>query len=284
MELLGTVREIRQAVKAARLAGKRVGFVPTMGYLHNGHLSLMSEARQASDFVVVSIFVNPTQFGPNEDLSRYPRDLDRDLALCAAVPVDAVFHPVVGDVYPQPFLTTVRVAKLTEGLCGASRPGHFEGVATVVAKLFNIVRPDVAFFGQKDAQQLAVIRRMALDLNLDDIMIRAVPTAREADGLAMSSRNVYLSPAERQAALILSRALKAAGEQVAGGVRDMAALAASVRAQIAAEPLADIDYVSIVDCDTLQPLERLEHGRALAAVAVRFGKTRLIDNCILEAQ
>jgi len=283
MQVVETIPEVRAAVKAARAQGKRVGFVPTMGYLHEGHLALMRRARQDCDLVVVSIFVNPTQFGPNEDFDRYPRDLERDLALCRTVPVDLVFHPEVAEVYPAfPPLTTVRVSALTDTLCGASRPSHFEGVATVVTKLFNIVRPDVAYFGQKDAQQVAVIRRMVADLNLDEIEIVPVPTVREPDGLAMSSRNLYLSPAERQAALVLFRSLQLAQDRVAAGQREMRALVGEMRALISAEPLAAVDYVEIVDYDTLQPIEHLK-GRALAAVAVKFGKTRLIDNCVLEA-
>lgn len=282
MKLIETVQGVHEAVRAARQAGKRIGFVPTMGYLHEGHLTLMRQARQECDFVVVSIFVNPTQFGPNEDFGRYPRDLTRDMALCETVPVDVIFHPSVAEMYPQPFLTSVHVADITNTLCGASRPGHFEGVATVVSKLFNIVKPDVAFFGQKDAQQVAVIRRMAADLNME-LEIRPVPIVREPDGLAMSSRNVYLSPAERQAALVLSRSLQMAAERVAAGERDMGALQEAMQTMIAAEPLADIDYVSIVDYNTLQPVDSLK-GRALAALAVRFGKTRLIDNAILSAQ
>lgn len=280
MQLIETVQGIREAVSAARRAGKKVGFVPTMGYLHEGHLTLMREARRECDYVVVSIFVNPTQFGPNEDFDRYPRDLERDMKLCATVPVDAIFHPTVAEMYPGTASTTsVKVSQLTEGLCGASRPGHFDGVATVVTKLFNIVKPDVAYFGQKDAQQVAVIRRMAFDLNMD-LEIRPVPTVREADGLAMSSRNIYLTPEQRQGALVLSRSLRMAQERVAAGERDMAALLADMKAMIVAEPLATIDYVAIVDYDSLQPVERLE-GKALAALAVRFGKTRLIDNCVL---
>lgn len=281
MELLTTVQSIREAVRAARQAGKRIGFVPTMGYLHEGHLTLMRQARQECDFVVVSIFVNPTQFGPNEDFARYPRDLERDMQLCQTVPVDAIFHPDVAEMYPQPFLTKVSVGTVTEGLCGASRPGHFDGVATVVSKLINIVKPDVAYFGQKDAQQVAVIRRMVIDLNMD-LEIKPVETVREADGLAMSSRNVYLSPEEREAALVLSRSLRMARERVAAGERDLGALRAAMESMIAAEPLASIDYVSIVDYDTLQPAQQLE-GKALAALAVRFGRTRLIDNVVLEA-
>ncbi|HWI61691.1 MAG TPA: pantoate--beta-alanine ligase [Symbiobacteriaceae bacterium] len=280
MQLIETTQGIREAVSAARRAGKQIGFVPTMGYLHEGHLTLMREARKECDYVVVSIFVNPTQFGPNEDFDRYPRDLERDMNLCATVPVDAIFHPSVAEMYPGTASTTsVKVSQLTEGLCGASRPGHFDGVATVVTKLFNIVKPDVAFFGQKDAQQVAVIRRMVLDLNMD-LEIRPVPTVREADGLAMSSRNIYLSPEQRQAALVLSRSLRMAQERVAAGERDMLVLLADMKAMIAAEPLAAIDYVTIVDYDSLQPVEWLE-AKALAALAVRFGKTRLIDNCIL---
>jgi pantoate--beta-alanine ligase len=282
VELVRTIQEVRQAVRSARQAGKTIGFMPTLGYMHEGHLSLIRAAREECDFVVVSIFVNPTQFGPNEDFDRYPRDLERDLSLCRSAGVDLVFHPSVQEMYPQPFLTQVRVGKITERLCGASRPGHFEGVATVVAKLLNIVRPDRAYFGQKDAQQVAVIKRMVADLNMDEIEIRAMPTVREPDGLAMSSRNVYLSPEERKAATVLYRSLKMAQERVAAGERDLAALREAMRAMIAAEPLASIDYVEIVDVTTLEPIDRLEK-QALAALAVRFGKTRLIDNVVLEA-
>ena len=281
VQLVESVAAVREAVKAARQAGKRVGFVPTMGYLHEGHVTLMREARQECDFVVVSIFVNPTQFGPNEDFERYPRNLERDMQLCESVPVDLIFHPTVAEMYPPNSLTSVQVSGITTTLCGASRPGHFEGVATVVTKLFNIVKPDVAYFGQKDAQQVAVIRRMVADLNMD-LEIRPVPTVREPDGLAMSSRNVYLSPEERQGALVLSRSLNMARERVVAGERDMAALRQAMQDMIEAEPLARVDYVSIVDYDTLQPVDELA-GKALAALAVKFGKTRLIDNAILEA-
>jgi len=282
MQLIETIQGIREAVAAARRAGKKVGFVPTMGYLHEGHLTLMREARKECDYVVVSIFVNPTQFGPNEDFDRYPRDLERDMQLCGSVPVDAIFHPTVAEMYPgTASTTTVTVSQLTEGLCGASRPGHFAGVATVVSKLFNIVKPDVAYFGQKDAQQVAVIRRMVQDLNMD-LEIRPVAIVREPDGLAMSSRNIYLTPEQRQGALVLSRSLRMAQERVAASERDMAALEAAVREMISAEPLAQIDYVAIVDYESLQPIARLER-KGLVALAVRFGKTRLIDNCILDA-
>lgn len=281
MELVTTVSDVRASVRSARASGKRVGLVPTMGYLHEGHLSLMRRARSECEFAVVSIFVNPTQFGPNEDYSRYPRNLDRDLALCRSIPVDLIFHPDVSEIYPQPFFTKVQVPTLTNYLCGASRPGHFDGVATVVSKLLNIIQPDQAYFGQKDAQQVAVIRQLVKDLNIP-VEIQAVPTVREADGLALSSRNVYLSAAERQAALVLSRSLSLAESRVAEGERDMARLARAMEAMIAAEPLADIDYVAIVDHQTLQPITRLgAGGTALAAVAVRFGRTRLIDNALL---
>lgn len=280
MRLVTTVAELREAVRGARQAGQRIGFVPTMGYLHEGHRSLMAAARQATDFVVVSIFVNPMQFGPTEDLARYPRDLERDTALCASVPVDLLFHPTVAEVYPDGFQTRVTIGELAGGLCGASRPGHFDGVATVVTKLFGMVQPDVAFFGQKDAQQVAVIQRLVRDLNLP-VEIRPVPTVREADGLALSSRNTYLSPAEREAALVLSRTLFWAEAQVKAGVRDLSALQAQMIARIQAEALARIDYVEIVDPVTLQPVSQLGEA-ALAALAVRFGSTRLIDNLRLE--
>jgi pantoate--beta-alanine ligase len=283
VELIQSIQELRQAVRTARSDGKRIGFVPTMGYLHDGHLALMQRAKQECDFIVVSIFVNPTQFGPTEDFARYPSDLAGDRALCALVPVDLLFAPTVGEMYPQPFLTEVSVTKITSTLCGASRPGHFTGVATVVSKLLNIVRPDVAYFGQKDAQQVAVIRRMVQDLNMDDMRIESVPIVREADGLAKSSRNVFLTPNERQAAVVLSRSLRTAETWVAQGERNLSAIVAGLRALIAAEPLSDIDYVEIVDVDTLQPIEYLS-SKALVALAVRFGKTRLIDNVILSVE
>lgn len=276
MRLVTTIAELREAVRGARQTGKRIGFVPTMGYLHEGHRALMAAARQETDFVVVSIFVNPMQFGPNEDLARYPRDLERDTALCDSVPVDLLFHPTATEVYPEGFQTTISIGALAGGLCGASRPGHFDGVATVVAKLFGMVQPDVAFFGQKDAQQVSVIQRLVRDLNLP-VEIRPVPTVREPDGLALSSRNVYLSPAEREAALLLSRTLFWAEAQVKAGERDLGALRAQMIARIEAEPLARIDYVEIVDPVSLQPVTHLSEA-ALAALAVRFGSTRLIDN------
>lgn len=279
MELFSTIAAVRAWSKGARKAGKRVGLVPTMGYLHDGHLTLMREARKQCDLVVVSIFVNPTQFGPNEDFARYPRDFDRDLNLCRSLGVDAIFHPSVEEIYPQPYLTYVNVEKITDTLCGASRPGHFRGVATVVTKLLNIVQPDAAFFGQKDAQQVTVIQRMVTDLNMD-VEIVPVATVREADGLAMSSRNVYLGEAERQGALVLSRALNLAKSLAEAGEREARSIQQRMLDLITAESLATVDYVEIVDRQTLQPIDRLDRP-ALAAVAVKFGKTRLIDNVLL---
>jgi pantoate--beta-alanine ligase len=276
MQVLRTVAEVRAWRRG--LAGS-VGLVPTMGYLHEGHLSLVRAARAADAHVLVSIFVNPTQFAPNEDLARYPRDEERDLALLEREGVDAVFAPGVEEMYPEGLSTYVTVEGLTARLEGASRPTHFRGVTTVVAKLLNIVQPERAYFGQKDAQQLAVVRRMARDLDLP-VEIVGMPIVREADGLAMSSRNVYLSPEERQAALVLSRALRLASELCAAGERDAGVLRARMRALIDEEPLARADYVSIADPETLAELDRVDRP-ALASLAARFGTTRLIDNTLL---
>lgn len=281
MRLCKTIDEIRSLVSSVRSEGKRVGLVPTMGFLHQGHLSLVQEAKRNCDVVVVSIFVNPTQFGPNEDFNTYPRDLQRDAGLVADLGVDAIFAPEVSEMYPEGFSSSVEVTGVSEYLCGASRPGHFKGVATVVTKLFNIVRPDTAFFGQKDFQQVLVIKRMVQDLNMD-IHIVDVPIVREADGLALSSRNVYLSPEEREAALILSRSLELAREKVAAGERNMALLKELVIDYIQSEPLANIDYVELRSIPDLKEAEVLQ-GKVLLALAVRFGKTRLIDNIVLEA-
>jgi pantoate--beta-alanine ligase len=253
-----------------------VGFVPTMGYLHEGHLSLVRAARGANAHVIVSIFVNPTQFGPGEDFERYPRDAERDLSLLRDERVDVVFMPPVEEMYPDGASTFVEVEGITDVLEGAHRPGHFRGVTTVVAKLFNIVQPARAYFGRKDAQQLAVVRKMMRDLRRD-IEIVGLPIVREPDGLAMSSRNAYLSPEERAAALVLSRALNKAGELFAAGERDAEALRRAMRELIGAEPLARVDYVSVADPETLQELDRIE-SHALASLAVRIGRTRLIDN------
>jgi len=268
-----TVAEVR-AWRAA--AQGDVGLVPTMGYLHDGHLSLVRAARRENAHVTVSIFVNPAQFAPDEDLARYPRDEARDLALLDAEGVDAVFAPPVEEVYPEGFRTFVTVEGLTARLEGASRPTHFRGVTTVVLKLLRIVEPRRAYFGRKDAQQLAVVRRMVRDLNVP-VEIVGMPIVREADGLALSSRNVYLTPEQRAAALVLSRALRLAEELHAAGERDAETLRRRMRTLIAAEPLASIDYVSVADGETLDELDRIDRP-ALVSLAVRFGPTRLIDN------
>ena len=251
-----------------------------MGYLHEGHLALVKHARAENAIVVVSIFVNPTQFGPSEDLGTYPRDLDRDLKLLEKEKADIVFVPSDVEMYPPEFSTWVDVEKVTERLEGASRPGHFRGVATVVAKLFNIVQPTKAYFGQKDAQQAIVIKRMVVDLDTD-IEIVVVPTVRESDGLAMSSRNTYLSPEERQAATVLFRALSLARQLWQGGEEDADKIRYEMKSLIAKEPLAQIDYVSIADANTLKELEEIDCP-ALASLAVRIGRTRLIDNILLD--
>lgn len=280
MKIIKTIKQIRQSLGLQRKRGKRIGFVPTMGALHEGHLSLIRLARKHSDFVVVSIFVNPTQFGPKEDYKKYPRDLKKDAALCQTAGADLIFVPDVKEVYPEGFSTYVNVEGLTKGLCGASRPGHFRGVATVVSKLFNIVQPDVAVFGQKDAQQLAVIRRMVKDLDLP-VKIIGGPIVRERDGLAMSSRNAYLTLEERAEAVTLSRALKLAESMVKNGKRK----AESVRREMAKllrrdAPLGEIDYIEIVDNDALKPVKQIEIN-TLIALAVKFPNARLIDNIII---
>jgi len=276
MEIARSIQDVRTVVKFYQNAKESIGLVPTMGYLHTGHVSLIEKARKSCDRVIVSIFVNPIQFGPNEDFSRYPRDLERDLELCRDAGADLVFVPEVSDMYPTPNLAYMDIRILGAYLCGASRPGHFQGVLTVVAKLFNICQPDQAFFGEKDAQQLAIIRRMVSDFNFP-VEIVPCPIIRESDGLAMSSRNVYLSAEERQAALSLSRSLEQAWQSLESGERSASAIRDIIRAGIEAETLARIDYVEVVDSDTLQPVETIS-GSILAAVAVYFGKTRLIDN------
>ena len=258
----------------------KVGLVPTMGYLHEGHLSLVRRARKECDHVVVSIFVNPTQFGPKEDLSKYPRDLDRDLSLLNPLGVDLIWMPTAEIMYPPGFQTWVEVETITQPLEGTSRPGHFRGVTTVVAKLFNAVQPHSAYFGQKDAQQAAVIRQMARDLNFP-IEIVICPIVREPDGLAMSSRNVYLEPEQRKAATVLSRALQAAKEAYEEGERDADTLRGKMKEVLASEPLANVQYVSCADYDTLKELNTVT-GKALLSMAVFIGKTRLIDNIVLE--
>ena len=280
VESEGTVAGMRRCVSSIRAGGGAVGLVPTMGALHEGHLSLVRAARQRGDEVVVSIFVNPAQFGPGEDFERYPRSLEADLELCRRNDVFVVFAPDVREMYPVASLTRMHVAGLTEGLCGAHRPGHFDGVALVVGKLFNIVQPDRAYFGQKDAQQCAVIQKMADDLNMQ-LEVVICPTVRQPDGLAMSSRNTYLSEAERLAAPVIYRALSAAKQRYEAGERDAEALRRLVRDLIATEPLfTSVDYVSVADAGTLQELDRVD-APALLSLAVRLGRTRLIDNILL---
>ena len=280
MKIVGTVKEVREQVKEWKKQGLSVGFVPTMGYLHEGHKSLMDAARKGNDKVVVSIFVNPMQFGPTEDLATYPRDLDHDAALCESAGVDLIFHPEAEEMYEKDFCSFVDMTGLTEGLCGKTRPIHFRGVCTVVNKLFNIVTPDHAYFGQKDGQQLAVIKRMVRDLNMD-IEIVGCPIVREEDGLAKSSRNTYLSEEERKAALVLSHSLKEGRKLVDAGEKDAAKVKKAITDIIEKEPLAKIDYVEVVDWNTLEPVERID-GPILTAIAVYIGKTRLIDNFIVE--
>jgi pantoate--beta-alanine ligase len=282
MQVFDTVSGLRKFLAAHRAAGKRIGLVPTMGYLHAGHLSLVHAARRECDMVVMSIFVNPKQFGPQEDFTTYPRDMEGDLGQAREAGVDAVFAPFVEEMYPPDFLTEVTVHELTSPLCGASRPGHFNGVTTVVAKLFNIVGPNRAYFGQKDYQQVTVLRKMATDLCMP-LEVIICPIVREPDGLAMSSRNAYLNPAERQAALVLSRALRLAEERLAQGERQGARLTATLRDCIAKEPLARIDYVAVCDPQTLREVAQIA-GTVLVALAVYIGKTRLIDNAIFQAE
>lgn len=279
MQIIRPISGMQRTADALRAAGRRIGFVPTMGYLHEGHASLIRQARKQSDEVVVSLFVNPRQFGPGEDYQTYPRDLDRDLRLIRETGGDIVFIPSAEEIYPVDFATSVHVGGLTEGLCGASRPGHFRGVTTVVAKLFTVVKPHLAVFGQKDAQQALVIRRMVRDLNLD-VEVLIAPTFREPDGLAMSSRNIYLSPEERLEAAVLYQALRLARRMAEAGERDARKIIQKMRDLISERPSARIDYVAIVDTQRLKPLDRLA-GEVLVAVAVHFGRARLIDNVIL---
>jgi len=276
MKIVTSVPGMKALARKWKREGKRIGFVPTMGYLHEGHLSLVRESKARADITVVSVFVNPTQFGPHEDFKKYPRDLEKDAAYLDRGGVDCLFHPDAAEVYPPGYRTYVEVHGLQDRLCGRSRPGHFRGVATVVLKLFEVVRPDLAFFGAKDAQQVLIIRRMAADLDLD-VEVVTCPLVREADGLALSSRNAYLSPEERKAALALSTSLRWAEKAVAVGERDVARLVAGVRSVLEAEPLARIDYVEAVDPETLEPVAEIR-GEVLVVLAVFIGPTRLIDN------
>ena len=279
MELVETIESVCSLVAAARAQGKSVGFVPTMGALHAGHISLVEAAAKKCDFVVVSIFVNPTQFAPTEDFQSYPRDLEGDMKICAESGVDVVFAPTAGEMYARANVTWVDVEKLTQNLCGRSRPAHFRGVTTVCAKLFNIVSPNVAFFGQKDAQQAIIIKRMVSDLNMP-LQIAVCPTVREPDGLALSSRNQYLSAQERKDAALLSAALSECEKLVAAGRRNCKALIESMHKIISRSSKAQIEYISIVDPETLADLNVIE-GAALVALAAKIGSTRLIDNILV---
>jgi pantoate--beta-alanine ligase len=278
MKICRTIACLQKTLPAA--GKKKVGFVPTMGALHEGHLSLVRACREENDLTAVSIYVNPAQFGPAEDLQRYPRDAERDIALLEREKTDVLFMPDSGEMYPPAHCTYVRVEGLENKLCGASRPGHFRGVATIVLKLFQLLRPQLAYFGQKDAQQAVIIRRMVGDLNLP-LRVRVLPIVRDSDGLALSSRNVYLSPGERRAALALPRSLELAAALVREGETASRTIAAAMRAEIDREPLLAIEYVSIVRTADLEEAAAVETGNTLIAVAVRAGKTRLIDNLLL---
>lgn len=282
MELCHSIEEMRNQIKKWKKCGKKIGFVPTMGYLHQGHMSLVERAKKENDIVVLSIFVNPMQFGPDEDFFAYPRDMKQDKILCETYQVDAIFCPQAEEMYEKGYSCFVDMNTLTQGLCGKSRPGHFRGVQTIVLKLFHIIEPDQAYFGQKDAQQLIVIRKMVKDLNLD-IRIVGCPIVREEDGLAISSRNTYLSVEERKAALILSESLAKAKKQMEEGELDAITLKEEIRKKIKSEPLAVIDYVEIVDTNTLSSITRL-NGNILIAIAVWIGKTRLIDNIMVKIE
>ncbi|HEY3415341.1 MAG TPA: pantoate--beta-alanine ligase [Armatimonadota bacterium] len=279
MDIVTTVVDLREAILSRRSYLKRIGFVPTMGFLHAGHEALIRRAHAECDLVVVSIFVNPTQFGPNEDFAKYPRDLAHDQALCERAGAHVIFHPDVQEIYPRGNNTWIDVEGLTDIACGASRPGHFRGVCTVCAKFFNIVRPDRAYFGEKDYQQLQTIRRMVRDLFMP-LTIVGVPTVRESDGLAMSSRNSYLSPTERQAARVVPRTLQLAQQLVEGGELEVTTVIEAIERFIGEQPVATLQYALIVDPDSLEPLRILTHEARLL-LAVFVGKTRLIDNVAL---
>ena len=279
MRVIESIKEMQSHCESLRLSGKRISFVPTMGYFHEGHLSLMREARRTADHVVVSIYVNPTQFGPKEDFSKYPRDFDRDAAMAKSVGVDVIFFPSNQDMYPGGYQTYVDVEQVTKNLCGMSRPGHFRGVTTICCKLFNIVKPHSAIFGKKDFQQLAAIKRMVADLNLD-LEIVGLPTYRELDGLAMSSRNVYLSKEERSSALALVGALKLAQKLYAEGERNAVKIIKQAEKLIENEPFTNIDYIKICDTATLEDVNEIKN-EVVMALAVKVGKTRLIDNSVL---
>jgi len=281
MELAKTIKSVRELVKAARLEGKKIGFVPTMGALHAGHISLIDRAVKECEFVVVSIYVNPTQFGPSEDFEKYPRTLEADMNICQQVGADVVFAPADDEMYKYENITWVDTEKLTELLCGQSRPGHFKGVTSVCAKLFNIVTPDIAYFGQKDAQQSVVIKKMVADLNIP-LQITICPTLREPDGLALSSRNKYLEPQQRKDAPLIYESLKIAADAIGHGTKKPQTIIEKMRNSLSRIKNADIEYVSIVNADNLQYLDKIA-GRTLIAVAVKIGDTRLIDNILVDA-
>lgn len=281
MRVIKSIRSIQQLIKKAKLAGKTVGFVPTMGALHDGHRSLLRRCRRENDIVVLSVFVNPKQFGPKEDLAKYPRREPADKKLAKREKVDIIFIPTAKEMYPEGYLTYIEVERMTQGLCGRSRPGHFKGVTTVVGKLLNIIMPDVLYLGQKDAQQAAVLTRMARDLNFP-VLAKTCPTVREADGLAMSSRNQYLSAGQRKEAAVLYRSLKEARQGVVAGNRLAIAIVGKIRSRVTRESSGRIDYIECVAADTFTPLKRIQ-GKAIVALAVWFGKTRLIDNIIVQA-
>ncbi|MGM0396325.1 MAG: pantoate--beta-alanine ligase [Bacillota bacterium] len=282
MKKSNKISDVKKFIKDSKGKKLSIGLVPTMGYLHEGHLSLVEASKKENDVTVLTIFVNPTQFAPNEDLSKYPRNMERDLKLCSEAGVDFVFAPEVSELYPESFSTYVNVEGITSKLCGKSRPTHFRGVTTIMSKLFNILAPDRAYFGQKDAQQYFVIERMTADLNMD-IRLEMCPIVREDDGLAISSRNIYLSPDERKQSLILSESLKLAEDLILSGQRNVDIVISEMRKNIEKMNLANIDYIEIVQTKTLQPAE-LINGSILVALAVRFGNTRLIDNIILEVK
>jgi pantoate--beta-alanine ligase len=280
MRTFQQIGPLRTYLRGIRQEGKTIGFIPTLGALHEGHLTLIRRAKSDCDLVIVSVFVNPKQFGPHEDYTVYPRDLNRDLQLASAVGTDALFAPAVEEIYPASFQTIVEVTEISTLLEGAQRPGHFQGVATVVAKLLNIVHPDITYFGQKDYQQLLVIERLVRDLNLTTGIVM-VPTARDADGLAMSSRNVTLSPEDRKAAPVLHRILLRAQELVTAGATDPEPVRAELEQILAAEPRAALDYIALVHPETLQPVPTLTNVVTLVVLAARFGTTRLIDNALI---
>lgn len=280
MELIEGIKLVKAAVQKEKSGGKSIGLVPTMGFLHDGHLSLVREAVKQSDCTAVSIFVNPVQFGPDEDFERYPRSLDRDLKQLQQEGVAFAFTFQPQEMYPQGYRTYVEVKGLQDRLCGASRPGHFRGVCTVVMKLFHIIQPDLAFFGQKDAQQAVILKRMVRDMNMD-VDMRIMPIIRDEDGLALSSRNVYLDSSQRKAALCLNRSLKQANQAVVDGERDAARVESMLRQVIEREPLARLEYAAVVDSETLEAIGLIQPGRTLIALAVFIGKTRLIDNILI---